>query len=432
MSRVSSAAQTGILLPGPGAIRAHSIQAGLVTLTAEQLELVNKAKRYAMEQSFKSQLAKQAPNNQQQQHKSIQRHQALVLKCRVYVGSISFELKEESVKAAFAPYGTIKSINMSWDSTTQKHKGFAFVEYEIPEAAQLAIEHMNGIQLGGRQIKVGRPSNMPQAAPILQQIQEECKEKNRIYISNVHPELFEPELLELFEPFGRVLSCKLALMPNVDRTQHRGCGFLEFETEAAATEALTMDNFDLGGQVLHVCQATTPAENLTIYGTLETESAQNSANPNVEEDIQLQLERANKEQEKDGHDEDNHVSNSETNHSNSNNNNMTNDDPNSSNILVLRNMVTEEDELDDAFQMEIYEECSKLGSISQVVIYVEKDAKEAFNDRKMDEVRIFIKYQNAEGSKRARQALDGRFFGGRQVSAQYYDRVAFRLRDYAR
>lgn len=43
---------------------------------------------------------------------------------------------------------------MSWDPVTQKHKGFAFVEYEIPEGAQLALEQMNGVMIGGRNIKV--------------------------------------------------------------------------------------------------------------------------------------------------------------------------------------------------------------------------------------------------------------------------------------
>lgn len=73
---------------------------------------------------------------------------------RVYVGSISFELKEDTIRQAFLPFGPIKSINMSWDPVTQKHKGFAFVEYEIPEAAQLALEQMNGVMIGGRNIKV--------------------------------------------------------------------------------------------------------------------------------------------------------------------------------------------------------------------------------------------------------------------------------------
>ena len=35
-----------------------------------------------------------------------------------------------------------------------KHKGYSFVEYETPEAAQLALEQMNGVVIGGRNIKV--------------------------------------------------------------------------------------------------------------------------------------------------------------------------------------------------------------------------------------------------------------------------------------
>lgn len=70
------------------------------------------------------------------------------------MGSISFELKEDTIRQAFLPFGPIKSINMSWDPVTQKHKGFAFVEYDLPEAAQLALEQMNGVMLGGRNIKV--------------------------------------------------------------------------------------------------------------------------------------------------------------------------------------------------------------------------------------------------------------------------------------
>lgn len=70
------------------------------------------------------------------------------------MGSISFELKEDTIRQAFIPFGPIKSINMSWDPVTQKHKGFAFVEYELPEAAQLALDQMNGVMIGGRNIKV--------------------------------------------------------------------------------------------------------------------------------------------------------------------------------------------------------------------------------------------------------------------------------------
>jgi RNA recognition motif-containing protein len=73
---------------------------------------------------------------------------------RIYVGSINFEIKEDTIKQAFLPFGPIKSVNLSWDPITNKHKGFAFIEYDIPEAAQLSLEQMNGVMIGGRNIKV--------------------------------------------------------------------------------------------------------------------------------------------------------------------------------------------------------------------------------------------------------------------------------------
>lgn len=210
-----------------------------------------------MEQSIKSVLVKQSLAHQQQQQKSLQRHQAIVLMCRVYVGSISFELKEETIRAAFAVFGVIKTINMSFDPLTQKHKGFAFVEYELPEAAQLALDQMNGFLMGGRNIKVGRPSNMPQAAPIIEQINEEAKLYNRVYIANILQGITEQDLYLVFEAFGKIKSC--SLIQSSVPGKHKGYSFIEYETEQAANDAVvSMNLFDLGGQQLRVGRAITP------------------------------------------------------------------------------------------------------------------------------------------------------------------------------
>ena len=177
---------------------------------------------------------------------------------RVYVGSISFELKEDTIRAAFLPFGPIKSINMSWDPVTQKHKGFAFVEYEIPEGAQLALEQMNGAMLGGRNIKVGRPSNMPQAQQVIDEIQEEAKNYNRIYIASIHPDLTEEDIKSVFEAFGSIVFCKLA-PGTASAVSHKGYGFIEYSTNQAALESIaSMNLFDLGGQLLRVGRAITP------------------------------------------------------------------------------------------------------------------------------------------------------------------------------
>ncbi|XP_008299956.1 poly(U)-binding-splicing factor PUF60a isoform X2 [Stegastes partitus] len=250
---------------------------GLPPLTPNQQEALQKAKKYAMEQSIKSVLVKQTLAQQQQlsslqmasltmglgdalsplQSVAAQRQRALAIMCRVYVGSIYYELGEDTIRQAFAPFGPIKSIDMSWDSVTMKHKGFAFVEYEMPEAAQLALEQMNSVVLGGRNIKVGRPSNIGQAQPIIDQLAEEARAFNRIYVASVHPDLSDDDIKSVFEAFGKIKSCMLAREPTTGR--HKGYGFIEYDKAQSSQDAVaSMNLFDLGGQYLRVGKAVTP------------------------------------------------------------------------------------------------------------------------------------------------------------------------------
>lgn len=253
--------QTGPLVMGPGARRDTMGGMGLPLpkLSSDQNSAVQKSKKYAMEQSIKMVLMKQTLAHQQQQAKSMQRHQAVVLMCRVYVGSINFEVKEDTIKQAFLPFGPIRSISMSWDPITQKHKGFAFVEYEVPEAAQLALEQMNGVIISGRNIKVGRPSNMPQAQQVIDDITLEAKNYNRIYVASIHQDLTQDDIKSVFEAFGPITSCELAMTSVPSR--HKGYCFIEYSTTQQATDAISsMNLFDLGGQYLRVGRAITPPD----------------------------------------------------------------------------------------------------------------------------------------------------------------------------
>ncbi|XP_035375634.1 poly(U)-binding-splicing factor PUF60-B isoform X2 [Electrophorus electricus] len=234
---------------------------GLPPLTPEQQEALQRAKKYAMEQSIKSVLVKQTIAHQQQQLTNLQvaaqRQRALAIMCRVYVGSIYYELGEDTIRQAFAPFGPIKSIDMSWDSVTMKHKGFAFVEYEVPEAAQLALEQMNSVMLGGRNIKVGRPGNIGQAQPIIDQLAEEARAYNRIYVASVHPDLSDDDIKSVFEAFGKIKGCVLGREPTTGK--HKGFCFIEYEKAQSAVDAVSsMNLFDLGGQYLRVGKAVTP------------------------------------------------------------------------------------------------------------------------------------------------------------------------------
>lgn len=47
---------------------------------------------------------------------------------------------------------------MSHDPVTGRSKGFCFVDFTTPESAAMALQTMNGFQLAGRPIRVGRPT----------------------------------------------------------------------------------------------------------------------------------------------------------------------------------------------------------------------------------------------------------------------------------
>lgn len=271
--------QSGPLLEGPGAKRDQK-PFSLPKLSSSQQDAIQRAKKYAMEQSIKSVLVRQTIAHQHQQlqnfQNTMQKQQALALMCKIYVGSINFEIKEDTIKQAFLPFGPIKSVNLSWDPITNKHKGFAFIEYEIPEAAQLALEQMNGVMIGGRNIKVGRPSNMPQAQPIIEQLAAEAKNFNRIYIASIHHDLTEHDIQSVFEAFGKIMACSLEY-ESVKPGKHKGYGFIEYDTKQAALDAVSsMNLFDLGGQYLRVGRAITPPDALAPTagpGSLPTAAA---------------------------------------------------------------------------------------------------------------------------------------------------------------
>jgi peptidyl-prolyl isomerase E (cyclophilin E) len=60
----------------------------------------------------------------------------------LYVGGLAEEVDEGVIRAAFIPFGDISDVQVPIDYQTEKHRGFAFVEFELPEDAKAAIDNM--------------------------------------------------------------------------------------------------------------------------------------------------------------------------------------------------------------------------------------------------------------------------------------------------
>ena len=74
--------------------------------------------------------------------------------CKIYVGNLSYDVTADQLNQLFSEFGTIKESIVITDKHSGRSKGFGFVEYSDPAAAQKAIEALNGKEHEGRSLKV--------------------------------------------------------------------------------------------------------------------------------------------------------------------------------------------------------------------------------------------------------------------------------------
>jgi RNA recognition motif-containing protein len=71
---------------------------------------------------------------------------------RIYIGNLPYTATEEDIRALFAQYGSVVSVNLITDRETGQPRGFGFVE--MNEGANEAIAALDQKEYGGRNLKV--------------------------------------------------------------------------------------------------------------------------------------------------------------------------------------------------------------------------------------------------------------------------------------
>ena len=72
----------------------------------------------------------------------------------IYVGNLSWGLKEQDLADLFSPFGEVASAKIVMDKMTNRSKGFGFVDMPNDEQAQAAISQLNGSEVDGRNLVV--------------------------------------------------------------------------------------------------------------------------------------------------------------------------------------------------------------------------------------------------------------------------------------
>ncbi len=73
---------------------------------------------------------------------------------KLFVGSLSWDTDDSGLRAAFEQFGEVTEAKVITERDTGRSRGFGFVTFSDPAAADEAIENMNGQSLDGRPIRV--------------------------------------------------------------------------------------------------------------------------------------------------------------------------------------------------------------------------------------------------------------------------------------
>ncbi|XP_067880561.1 RNA-binding motif, single-stranded-interacting protein 2-like isoform X3 [Heterodontus francisci] len=130
-------------------------------------------------------------------------------KTNLYIRGLHPGTTDQDLVMLCQPYGKIVSTKAILDKTTNKCKGYGFVDFDSPAAAQKAV---SALKSSGVQAQMAK---------------QQEQDPTNLYISNLPLTMDEQELQSMLKPFGQVISTRILRDAN---GTSRGVGFARMES----------------------------------------------------------------------------------------------------------------------------------------------------------------------------------------------------------
>ncbi|CAB1335070.1 unnamed protein product [Coregonus sp. 'balchen'] len=176
----------------------------------------------------------------------------------VFIKNLDKTIDNKALYDTFSAFGNILSCKNG-------SKGYAFVHFETQDAADRAIEKMNGMLLNDRKVTVlqelcrcslavfrfvGRFKSRKEREA---ELGAKAKEFTNVYIKNFGDDMNDDKLKEMFDQYGRILSVKVMTDPS---GKSRGFGFVSYEKHEDANKACEeMNGQEFNGKTVFVGRA---------------------------------------------------------------------------------------------------------------------------------------------------------------------------------
>uniref|UniRef100_A0A8C7MHH3 Polyadenylate-binding protein n=1 Tax=Oncorhynchus kisutch TaxID=8019 RepID=A0A8C7MHH3_ONCKI len=166
----------------------------------------------------------------------------------VFIKNLDKTIDNKALYDTFSAFGNILSCKVVCDENGSK--GYAFVHFETQEAADRAIEKMNGMLLNDRKVFVGRFKSRKEREA---ELGAKAKEFTNVYIKNFGDDMNDDKLKEMFDQYGKTLSVRVMADPS---GKSRGFGFVSYEKHEDANMACEeMNGLEFNGKTVFVGRA---------------------------------------------------------------------------------------------------------------------------------------------------------------------------------
>jgi len=163
----------------------------------------------------------------------------------VYVKNFNEAMTEEDLQKMFEKFGKITSLKLMKSDDDEKNKGFGFVSFDDAETAEAACAELNGTEVQGKTIYVGRAQKKAERQMELKKKFEQMKIERmtrfqgvNLYVKNLDDTIDDERLRTEFTPFGTITSAKVMC----EEGRSKGFGFVCFSSPEEATKAVTEMN----------------------------------------------------------------------------------------------------------------------------------------------------------------------------------------------
>ncbi|XP_013399973.1 RNA-binding motif, single-stranded-interacting protein 2 isoform X3 [Lingula anatina] len=134
-------------------------------------------------------------------------------KTNLYIRGLTPTTTDKDLVNLCQQYGKITSTKAIIDQATNKCKGYGFVDFESPQAADIAVK---ALQAQGVQAQMAKVGNQQEEDP------------TNLYIANLPMYMTEQDLENMFTPYGTVISTRIL---RDQSSNSRGVGFARMESK---------------------------------------------------------------------------------------------------------------------------------------------------------------------------------------------------------